>query len=113
MFVDKLQKLKERKQKIKEDMKVQESSSESEESENESMEEEQAEQPQELADEEMSQQSDEKIEHTNELTSKLLDEDNKVSKIIGSSKRQAELISSLKSGELNPQKYLTFVEVSR
>ena len=113
MFVDKLQKLKDRKQKIKEDKKVQESSSESEDSDNESMEEEQTEQPEEVADEEMSQHSEEKIEQTNDLTSKLLDEDNKVAKIIGSSKRQADLIATLKSGELHPQKYLTFVEVSR
>ena len=108
MFVDKLQKLKDRKTKIKEDKKVQESSSE-ESSGDEGMEDEQSEE----ADEEMSHHSEDKIEFTNELTSKLLDEDNKVAKIIGSSKRQAELISTLKSEELNPQKYLTFIEVSR
>ena len=50
---------------------------------------------------------------SHELTSKFLDADNKVQKIVGSERRQKELIESLKSGEMNPQKYLTFVEVSR
>ena len=56
---------------------------------------------------------EETIVISHELTSKFLDADNKVQKIVGSERRQKELIESLKSGEMNPQKYLTFVEVSR